>query len=174
MSTESGIEPTAAPATRPTVTRRAGPGDVAALVRLRGLMLTDMGLVDSPDEGAWRELAVAWFAGKLGDRDEFAAFVVEDPELGVVSSAVGSCDQHAPGPSNPSGLYGYVSNVSTDPRRRRRGYARACLDALLRWYETETPVRVVNLNATTHGLGMYTSLGFAAPRYPSLQARLSG
>jgi hypothetical protein len=44
----------------------------------------------------------------------------------------------------------------------------------LRWYETETPVRVVNLNATTHGLGMYTSLGFAAPRYPSLQTRLAG
>ncbi|WP_411977562.1 hypothetical protein [Streptomyces brevispora] len=62
--------------------------------------------------------------------DEFAAFLVDNTELGVVSCAVGS-----------SGLQGHVSNVSTDPRRRRLGHARACLDALLAWFEQETRVR---------------------------------
>jgi ribosomal protein S18 acetylase RimI-like enzyme len=166
MSMEEGAEH--------VVARRAGPEDAAALVRLRGLMLADMGLIAAPDEGAWQEPALAWFAGRLADRDDFAAFVVDDAETGTVSSAVGTCDQHAPGPGNPSGLYGYVSNVSTDPRHRRLGYARTCLDALLAWFAKETPVRVVNLNATTRGLALYTRRGFAAPRFPSLQARLPG
>ncbi|WP_326607706.1 GNAT family N-acetyltransferase [Streptomyces sp. NBC_01800] len=89
----------------------------------------------------------------------------------VVASAVGACDVHAPSPANPSGLHGHISNVSTDPRRRRRGYARACLDALLTWFREETPVTVVNLNATGDGAALYESFGFAAPRHPALQLR---
>ncbi|WP_049572718.1 GNAT family N-acetyltransferase [Streptomyces sp. SBT349] len=152
--------------------RRAGPDDAAALVGLRVLMLEDMGTPVGRDDAPWRGSALRWFTERLGDKDEFAAFVVDDPLAGVVSGAVGSCDHHAPGPTNPSGLYGYVSNVSTDPRFRRRGLARACVHALLRWFETDTPVGLVNLNATTGGQELYTGLGFAAPAFPALQARL--
>ena len=67
------VESVGEPARQSPVARRAGPADVAALVRMRGLMLADMGLVDSPDEGAWREPAVAWFTRRLAERDEFAA-----------------------------------------------------------------------------------------------------
>src|SRR5262249_16865989 len=116
----------------------------------------------------WQDKAAEWFARRLRDRDDFAAFVVDDPELGVVSCAVGICDRHAPGPANLSGVSGHVFNMSTDPRCRRRGYARACLEALLAWFREETEARVVRLNASSDGIALYRSLGFAEPGHPHL------
>ncbi|MFF1844122.1 GNAT family N-acetyltransferase [Streptomyces sp. NPDC058232] len=151
--------------------RRANLDDVPALVRMRALMLSDMGMQTGDADAPWRAASALWFSERLRLPDEFAAFLVTDPELGVVASAVGACDVHAPSPADPSGLHGHISNVSTDPRRRRRGYARAGLDALLTWFREETPVTVINLNATGDGAGLYESFGFAAPRHPALQLR---
>lgn len=152
--------------------RRAGVADAAALVRLRALMLAEMGAPVSDGDGAWRDKAAEWFAQRLADRREFAAFVIEDPELGVVSCAAGVCDRHAPGPGNLSGVRGHVFNMSTDPSRRRLGYATACLEALLTWFGDETEARVINLNATKDGISLYRSLGFSEPRNPALQLNL--
>ena len=152
--------------------RRAEAGDAAALVRLRAVMLRDMGQETGGEDAVWRGVAEEWFARRLRETHEFAAFVVEDPGFGVIACAVGTCDRHAPTPSNLSGLHGHVSNISTDERCRRRGHARACLDALLAWFRDETEVRVVNLNATTHGMTMYRAVGFDPPRFPALQLRM--
>lgn len=151
--------------------RRATPADVAALVRLRALMLADMGLEVGDDRAPWRADAARWFTERMPRTGEFAAYLVEDAELGVVACAVGACDAHAPSPVNPSGLHGHVSNVCTDPRRRGLGHARACVDALLTWFREETCVTVVGLNATGDGAGLYASFGFVPPRYPALQLR---
>lgn len=156
------------------IVRRATVADAEALVQLRAVMLAAMGTRIGADDAPWRERARTWFAERLAATGEFAAFVVDDPELGVVSNAVGTCDRHAPGPTNLSGLHGHVSNVCTDPRRLRRGYARACLEAVLDWFAQETQARVINLNATPDGAGLYTGLGFAAPPHPALQVRLGG
>ncbi len=152
--------------------RRATEDDAAALVALRALMMQDMGRDDGDPQAPWRAVAHDWFAARLRLPGEFAAFVVDDPQLGVVSSAVGICDGHAPGPSNLSGLRGNVSSVSTDPRCRRRGYARLCLSALLDWFREDTEVSGVNLTATSKGIELYRSLGFDTPRYPALQLRM--
>lgn len=158
---------------QPIAVRRAAAEDAAALTRLRELMLSDMGMLAAGAGSGWRDKAEAWFARRLDDKDDFAAFVIEDPGLGVVSCAAGVCDRHAPGPGNPGGGQGLVFNVSTDPRFRGRGYARACLDALLAWFRDETEARVINLNATSDGTALYRSLGFTEPRYPALQLRLA-
>lgn len=174
---DSGPERVTATATahgRQVRVRRAVPDDIPALVRMRALMLSDMGIDTGDDHAPWRAASARWFADRMPLSDEFAAFVVDDPELGVVACAVGACDVHAPSPANPSGLHGHVSNVSTDPRRRRLGHARDCLDALLTWFEQETRVTVVGLNATRDGARLYESLGFAPPRHPSLQLRTAG
>lgn len=156
----------------PFAARRAVAADAAVLTRLREVMLSDMGMLAAGTDPAWRGKAEAWFARRLDDKHGFAAFVVEHPDLGVVSCAAGVCDQHAPGPGNPSGVQGLVFNMSTDTRCRHQGYARVCLVALLAWFREETEARVINLNATGDGIGLYTSLGFTEPRYPALQLRL--
>ncbi|MET9218872.1 GNAT family N-acetyltransferase [Streptomyces sp. NPDC003300] len=165
----------AAPDPAPDViVRRATAADADALVRLRAVMLDAMGTRVGGDDAPWRARARTWFTERLAATGEFAAFVVDDPELGVVSNAVGACDRHAPGPTNLSGLHGHISNVCTDPRRLRRGYARACMEAVLDWFADETQARVINLNATADGAGLYTGLGFATPPHPALQVRLDG
>lgn len=158
---------------QPLAVRRAAAADAAALTRLREVMLSDMGMLPAGADPGWRDKAEAWFARRLDDKDDCAAFVIEHPDLGVVSCAAGVCDRHAPGPANPGGVQGLVFNMSTDPRCRHRGYARACLDALLAWFRDETQARVVNLNATGDGIALYRSLGFTEPRYPALQLRLA-
>jgi GNAT superfamily N-acetyltransferase len=153
--------------------RRADVDDAAALVRLRALMLSEMGMPTDDHGTFWRENTEKWFTQRLRGGQEFAAFVVDDPELGVVSCAAGLCDWHAPGPGHLSGVRGHVFNMSTDPRCRRLGYARACLEALLTWFHDETEARVINLNATDDGMALYRSLGFTEPRNLALQLRMN-
>jgi GNAT superfamily N-acetyltransferase len=158
---------------QPLAARRASATDAPALTRLREVMLAAMGMLGAGADPSWRGEAEAWFARRLDDKGSFAAFVIEHPDLGVVSCAAGVCNEHAPGPGNPGGVQGLVFNVSTDPELRGRGYARACLDALVTWFREETGARVINLNATGDGLALYRSLGFTEPRYPALQLRLA-
>src|SRR5438552_2868965 len=109
--------------------RRAGAADAADLVRLRAQMLADMGRSVADDADPWRARAEDWFADRLVRGREFASFVVDDPDDGVVACSAGICDFHAPGPGNLTGVRGHVFNTSTLPAHRRRGYARACLEA---------------------------------------------
>jgi GNAT superfamily N-acetyltransferase len=153
--------------------RRAEAADAADLVRLRAQMLADMGRSADDDADPWRASAEEWFADRLAGRREFAAFVVDDPDDGVVACSAGICDFHAPGPGNLIGVRGHVFNMSTYPAYRRRGYARACLEALLEWFRDETQARVIYLNATSDGLALYRSVGFTEPRFAALQLTLA-
>ena len=76
---------------------------------------------------------------------------------------LGQVDQRLPGPSDPTGLRGYVYNVATDPAYRRRGLSRACMTALLEWF-ARSGAEVVDLRASPEGEPLYASLGFVALR----------
>jgi ribosomal protein S18 acetylase RimI-like enzyme len=149
--------------------RRAEAVDAADLVRLRAQMLADMGRAAGGDADPWRARAEDWFADRLVRGREFASFVVDDPDDGVVACSAGICDFHAPGPGNLTGVRGHVFNVSTFPAHRKRGHARACLEALLEWFRDETEARVINLNATPDGIALYRSAGFTEPRFAAPQ-----
>jgi ribosomal protein S18 acetylase RimI-like enzyme len=152
--------------------RRAVADDADALTRLRAQMLSDMRRQHEGSDPRWHGVTAEWFARRLRDGQDFAAFVIDEPDLGVVSCAVGVCDDHAPTPGNLSGVHGHVFNMSTDPRFRRLGYARSCLEALLTWFRDETPALVVKLNATDDGIALYRSLGFTEPGNTALQLKL--
>ncbi len=154
------------------VLRRADASDAIALVTLRVAMHESMGEpVGGPDD-PWRAAAVRWFERWLPRTAEVAAFVVDEPGVGAVACALGALQHHVPSPTNPVGVRGHVSQVSTLPAFRRRGHARACLGALLDWFEHETDARRVDLHATSDGDAMYRSLGFVPSPYPSLRLRL--
>ncbi|WP_326552364.1 GNAT family N-acetyltransferase [Micromonospora sp. NBC_01813] len=160
----------ARPQARPQA-RRATTADAPALVRLRVVMLHDMGAPIGDESAEWRSAALDWFTQSLDDPNTFAAFVVDDPRHGIVSNAIGQCDRHAPSPGNPGGLRGHLFNVCTEPAHRGHGYARDCVQALIDWFATDTSVSVVDLNATTGSGNLYQSLGFAPSRHPALQLR---
>ena len=58
------------------------------------------------------------------------------------------------------------------PSRRRIGLARACVTALLVWFEKSTQVTTVDLNAAANGETLYRELGFGPPAKPPLQLRI--
>jgi GNAT superfamily N-acetyltransferase len=132
-------------------------------------MFQDMGMPTGDPDAAWLVRSADWFATHL-TRADCGVFVVDDPELGVVSVAVGTWEDGPPGPRNPTGRKGHLFNVSTDPRRRRLGHARRCVVALLDWFDTND-VTVIELAATDDGVDLYTSLGFTPSRYPTLRRR---
>ena len=119
-----------------------------------------------------RESALRFFTEQLASPETFAAFVVDDPEIGVVAGAAGNCNVHPPGPNDLSTTRGHLYNVSTEPAFRRRGLARACMVALLDWYRDETAVGQVELHATAEGDGLYRALGFADSSYPAQRLRI--
>lgn len=153
--------------------RRAKPDDADALVRLRGLMLEAMGNDVGGPDAPWRGIAAEWFAGQLASPETFAAYVVDDPNVGVVASAAGNVYVHAPGPRDLTTLRGHLYNVSTEPDFRRRGLARACVVALLDWFRDETAVGQVELHATDDGIDLYRALGFVEANYPTMRFRVS-
>ncbi|TDC81303.1 GNAT family N-acetyltransferase [Micromonospora sp. KC606] len=153
--------------------RQAGPGDAAGIVRLRGVMLASMDGTEPPP-GPWQEAARQVLRDRLGGPEAtMAVFVVDAPDRpGLLAAcATGTIDLRLGSPGNPTGRTGYVFNVVTEPGYRRRGYARACLAALLDWYR-ERGVGRVDLRASAEGEPLYRSLGFVDVSGPTLRLRL--
>ncbi|MET7615571.1 GNAT family N-acetyltransferase [Streptomyces sp. NPDC005408] len=152
-----------------SLARRATPDDAEELVRLRKVM-HDSYAGHSPDVG-WQPAAVDTLRKKLTDPDgDLTAFVVERPG-GLAACAVGTIEYRLGGPGNPHGRSGYVFSVATDPDLRRRGYSRACMEALLGWFR-ERGVRKIDLRASADGEPLYTSLGFVRTPDPAMRLTL--
>lgn len=117
-------------------------------------------------EEAAREMVRALLSGK--GTAELGAFVVDadaggdgaDGAGGLAACAVGTIEQRLPAPAHPSGRFGFVFNVCTDPGHRGRGYARATTEALLDWF-AERGVTRVDLHATPEAERIYRDFGFA-------------
>jgi GNAT superfamily N-acetyltransferase len=130
-------------------------------------MYASMGLDASGPE--WREHATKLLAERL-DGDEVAVFVVDDPGRPDRLAACGGVAviQRLPGPTTPTGRWGYVQWMVTEPSFRRRGLARAVFAAILAWLG-ERGVTNVELHATASGEPLYRSFGFAEPFSPELR-----
>ncbi|GGM95232.1 hypothetical protein GCM10009721_21990 [Terrabacter tumescens] len=150
--------------------RRATAVDAEAVVELRALMFSAMGVAGVDDPG-WREAAVRWFEATLGG-PHACVVVAEDPGGRVVAGAMGGLRFETPSPVNPNGVWGLVNNVATRPETRRQGLARACVVGVLDWFRDETEATVVELFATGEGSGLYEELGFTPTAWPAMRLRL--
>jgi GNAT superfamily N-acetyltransferase len=151
--------------------RPATPDDADELVRLRAEMLRTFGDPRTFNDD-WRLPARDTLRERLTG-SSMAAFVVDQPGGGgLASCAVGIVEQRLGSPDNPSGLFGYVFNVSTDPAHRRRGYSRACMEALLEWFRSRG-VGAADLRASADGEPLYTDLGFVRTADPAMRMRIT-
>ncbi|MFJ7899211.1 GNAT family N-acetyltransferase [Streptomyces sp. NPDC096198] len=154
-----------------TLVRRALPEDAAELLRLRQVMLEAL---YSADSAPWHAESLPTLRRRLGAADEgFAAFVIDSPDRPdtLAALAVGTVEYRIGRPGNPQGRAGHVFSVTTDPGARRRGYARACMEALLGWLR-EQGVRNVDLNASAQAEPLYAALGFVRKPDPSMRLTL--
>ena len=147
-----------------TLTRFAVPDDAAALVTLRAAMFAAMGQDPS---GEWRPAAQRWFETHL-TADDLLITVADAPGVGPVSCALAVIEHRPPSPTNPVGIAAHLSQVSTLPEHRRRGYGRACVAALLVALD-DRGVRRTDLFATDDGDALYRGLGFRTSPYPALR-----
>jgi len=147
--------------------RLATPSDTPELLRLAAMMYESMGLDTS--DSAWRENSSALLAARLGG-DKLVMFAVDDPNRPERLAACGGAAiiQRVPGPMTPTGRWGYVQWMATEPAYRRRGLARAVFTAILDWLD-ERNVANVELHATRAGEPLYRSFGFTAPFSPELR-----
>src|SRR5262245_58136951 len=133
--------------------RRATAADIDAVVRLRALMFTAMGVPGVEDDG-WRQAAKEWFEREFGGRHtggegpHHCVVVAERPDGYIVAGAMGALRFETPSPVNPNGVWGLLNNVATEPEARRQGLARACVEGVLAWFREETEASVVELFAT--------------------------
>ncbi|MFH8441353.1 GNAT family N-acetyltransferase [Streptomyces sp. NPDC018026] len=155
-----------------TLVRRARPEDAEEVLRLRQVMIDS--LARSSPSTEWHAESLPVLRGRLAEPDGvFAAFVVDRPERpGTLAALVaGTVDYRIGGAGNPHGTDGYVFSVATDPDARRRGYARACMEALLEWFR-ERGARRVRLTASAQAEPLYASMGFRPKPDPLLELTL--
>ena len=151
--------------------RPATPDDADELVRLRAIMLQTFNDPRSWNDD-WRPSSRETLRQRL-QGSSMAAFVVDRPDgTGLAACAVGIIEERLGSPANPSGLVGYVFNVSTDPSYRRRGYSRACMEALLEWFRSHG-VGTADLRASADGEPLYADLGFVRTRDPAMRMRIT-
>jgi ribosomal protein S18 acetylase RimI-like enzyme len=153
-----------------SVVRDATDADIPELVRLRGLLFTDLGDVwGAPPEGdEWRDRCAAELAGQL--RAGTMVILVIDGDSGLAACGIGAVDQRLPSPYNPGGRVGHVFGVVTDPAYRGRGHGRAIMRGLVAWFD-EAGIRRVDLNASPDGMSLYRELGFADHPDPTLSRK---
>jgi GNAT superfamily N-acetyltransferase len=155
-----------------TLVRRAGPADAGEVLRLRQVMIDSVPGADAGPE--WQEESLPTVRRRLAEPDaRFVAFVVDHPERpGTLAALVaGTLEYRIGRAGNPHGRVGYVFSVATDPGARRRGFSRACMEALLDWFR-EQGARQVDLNASAEAEPLYASLGFVRKPDPSMRLRL--
>lgn len=153
-----------------SVIRPAVAGDIATIVALRALMFEAMGTVaEQISDIAWQQDASRWLQQHL--HDERTHVVVAEANGTVVSCAIGQVVDLMPAPGR-HGEGGLVTNVATFPRHRRLGFTHAVLGVLLEWFEEETDVELITLNATEAGRDIYDDFGFVASTFPEMRLRL--
>ncbi|GGX85941.1 GNAT family N-acetyltransferase [Streptomyces fructofermentans] len=149
--------------------RRALPEDAEELLRLRQVMIDSLAGADTSD--TWHAESLPTLRGRLADpRETLAAFVVDRPGRpgALAALVVGTVEYRIGRAGNPHGRIGYVFSVATDPDARRRGYARACMEALVEWFR-EQGVAQVDLTTSPDAEPLYASLGFARKPDPFMR-----
>ncbi|HEX2781452.1 MAG TPA: GNAT family N-acetyltransferase [Gemmatimonadaceae bacterium] len=142
--------------------RRATRADMATIVRQRCAIFEEAGRTQ------YLELVERNFAAWLAERLDATYFHwLAEGEGRPVGGAGLLLLDWPPSPRDPRGGIGYVYNVYVEPAHRRRGVARAVLEALHAWAR-ERELGAVALHATDAGRPLYEALGYT----PTSEMRL--
>jgi len=121
-------------------------------------MFRDMGEVDEAAAAIIENASVDHLAALIEAREYFGFLAEHEGE--VIGGGGVWLRPVLPRPGALQGaLEAYVLNVYVDPPHRRKGVARAIMEAILDWSRERKLARVV-LHASKEGRSLYESLGF--------------
>ncbi len=132
-------------------------------------MFEAMGCDDPAQLDAADAAAAAYFAEAIPAGRFHGWLAVASTGLAASSGGV-VIDQHPPGPGNLSGQIGYIMNLVTAPRYRRRGIAHRIMQAMLKWL-AEQGIQQAVLHTTEMGQPLYEELGFVTSNEMQLRPR---
>ena len=138
--------------------RLATPDEADVLAHHRASMFRDMGEVDEAAAAIIENASVDHLAALIEAREYFGFLAEHEGE--VIGGGGVWLRPVLPRPGALQGaLEAYVLNVYVDPPHRRKGVARAIMEAILDWSRERKLARVV-LHASKEGRSLYESLGF--------------
>jgi GNAT superfamily N-acetyltransferase len=134
--------------------RPATPADISVIVRHRRAMFEELGSVRDLDTVS-RAFA-EWLPSRLGTT--YFHWVADDGTRLVAGAGVLLLDW-PPSPRDPRGGLGFVYNVYVDDEHRRRGIARALIEAIHQWAQARG-LGALALHASEAGRPLYETLGY--------------
>jgi GNAT superfamily N-acetyltransferase len=148
--------------------RPATLADVDALVGHRIRMFTDMAL--SLDIDALDHAFRSWLA-EMMPAGTYRAWVADHAAAGstrqIVAGGGLTILPWPPGPRSMGTRLAFVYNVYTEREHRRRGLARAIMDAIHEWCR-DAGIMSVALNASADGRPLYEAMGYQAASNPMM------
>jgi GNAT superfamily N-acetyltransferase len=139
------------------VLRKATVKDLPTMVRHRDAMWVEMDRVEPAEHDPTSKAYGKWLLARM-KRGTLTGFIVEEEGQVLASGAVWIQDVQ-PRPGHPLTMWGYILSVYTEPHARRRGLARAVVDACIR-HATEAGCTRACLHASDEGRPLYEELGF--------------
>lgn len=148
--------------------RTATTADIPELVRLRAVMLADLGTDPGGQDERWRRCARTWFEQRIAGREDWTCLVAgAGPGGRLLATGMAWETYHLPGPERTDGRRGYIDGMVTDRPARGMGHARRIVDALVAWLDSRG-IRYVQLHASPSGAPVYAAAGFTCARYPAM------
>jgi GNAT superfamily N-acetyltransferase len=142
-------------AMKPT-TRLATPNDIEEVVRLRRVLFDSLGEADT----GWEHRCAAVLRKATSEGWMIVAVVDQPSGPGLAAVGTAEVQQRLPGPTNPSGLVGYIGTMATEPTFRRQGLASTILECLVAELRARE-VQRIELHATPVAEALYRAAGFA-------------
>ena len=150
------------------IIREATPADIPEILRQRRAMYVDMNYKDAAALDAMVKLTAEYLEKAMAD-GSFRAWLACHGQNAVAGGAV----VISPWPAHAYDLEcrrATILNVYTDPAHRRRGLARALMQAMIDWCKREGFARIT-LHASDDGRHLYESLGFEVSNEMRLKLR---
>ena len=142
------------------VLRCAGVEDAAEITRQRREMFREMRAADATALDAMEARFLPWVTAKLASNEYLGWFSIA--EDGTIAAGAGLwLMEWPPHMLGKAARRGYLLNVYTDARFRRRGLAKALVEIATDWCRLNG-IDVMVLHASSAGRSMYEQLGFAA------------
>lgn len=143
--------------------RQATLADLPTLVRHRDAMWVEMDRVAPDEHDATSRAYGKWLLERM-KRGTLTAFVVvgdgqDGDTKGILASGGVWIQDVQPRPGHPLTMWGYILSVYTEPGSRRRGLARAIVDACIEHARAAGCTRAC-LHASEEGRPLYEELGF--------------
>lgn len=140
--------------------RPATAEDIPALLEARRGMFADMGEADAPGREEGEIRLAAWLAEGIADGSA-GGWIAEDSTGSWIGALSVSHEESVPSRHNHSGRGSYLFGLWVRPENRRRGVARALVEAAT-VAAKDSGEGAVTLMASDHGRPLYEGLGFVS------------